>query len=154
MYSTVLVLHSWLRWLVLASLLLAIFRAYQGWFVKTTFTRLDNFVRHWTATIAHMQLVFGLWLYIISPITDYFLHNFEDVVHRREFRFFGMEHSLMMLTAVVIVTIGSAAAKRRQTDIEKFKTMAIWFTAGLLIILTSVPWGFSPFTSRPYFRPF
>ncbi|HEV7350050.1 hypothetical protein [Telluribacter sp.] len=154
MYSTLLALHSFVRWLVLASLLYAIFRAYKGWFSKKEFTRFDNSIRHWTATIAHVQLIIGLCLYFISPIIEYFLHNFKDAIYQREIRFFGMEHSSMMITAIVFITIGSAKAKRRQTDIEKFKTMALWFTAGLLIILSSVPWAFSPLTSRPYFRPF
>jgi len=65
-----------------------------------------------------------------------------------------MEHSVMMITAIVIITIGSAKAKRKLTDKEKFKTMAIWFTVGLVIILISIPWTFSSFASRPYFRPF
>ncbi|WP_448635056.1 hypothetical protein [Pedobacter panaciterrae] len=65
-----------------------------------------------------------------------------------------MEHSLMMVIAIVVITIGSARAKRKLTDPEKFQTMALWFSAGLLIILSSVPWAFSPLISRPYFRPF
>ena len=153
MYSILLGLHSGVRWLVLASLIFAIFRAYRGWLLRNTFTRFDHSIRHWTATIAHMQLIFGLWLYFISPITDYFLNNFKDAVHQRDFRFFGMEHSLMMMIGIVTITIGSASAKRQPTDREKFKTMALWFTAGILIILSSIPWAFSPFTSRPYFRP-
>jgi hypothetical protein len=154
MYSTVLTLHSLGRWFVLTSLLFAIFRAYNGWLSKKSFSRFDNAVRHWTATIAHTQLVLGLWLYWISPVIDYFLHNYKDAVHQREIRFFGMEHSLMMITAIIVITIGSAKAKRKQTDYEKFKTISIWFTVGLLIILANVPWPFSPLTSRPYFRPF
>lgn len=154
MYSTLLALHSSIRWLVLASLLVAIFRAYRGWLSKREFTGLDNSVRHWTATIAHIQLTLGLILYFISPIVDYFLHNFWDAIHQREIRFFGMEHSSMMITAVVVITIGSAKAKRKPTDAEKFRTMAIWFAIGLFIILTSIPWSFSPLTSRPNFRAF
>jgi cytochrome b561 len=154
MYSTILALHSLIRWFVLTGLLFAIFRAYNGWFSKKSFSSLDNAVRHWTTTIAHIQLLFGLYLYFISPVIDYFLHNYKEAVHQREIRFFGMEHSLMMITAIIIITIGSAKTKRRQTDNEKFKTMAIWFTVGLLIILTSVPWPFWQLVSRPYFRPF
>ncbi|WP_134091156.1 hypothetical protein [Olivibacter sp. XZL3] len=154
MYSTLLSLHSLTRWFVLASLLFALFRAYSGWLSKRHFSKSDNAVRHWTATIAHIQLILGLWLYFVSPIIDYFLHYFKDAVHQREIRFFGMEHSLMMLIAIVVISIGSAKAKRKETAIEKFKTMAIWFTIGLLIILSSIPWAFSPLTSRPYFRPF
>ena len=111
-------------------------------------------VRHWTATIAHIQLIIGLWLYAVSPITNYFINNSQEAIHLREIRFFGMEHSLMMLIAIIVITIGSVKAKRQSTDTEKFKTMAIWFTVGLLIILSSIPWQFSPLTSRPHFRAF
>lgn len=154
MYSILLSLHSLVRWFVLASLLLALYRAYCGWLSERNFSSFDNSIRHWTATVAHIQLVLGVWLYLISPVVDYFLHNFADAVHRREIRFFGMEHSLMMLTAIVLITIGSAKAKRRPAGKEKFKTMAIWFTAALLVLLTSIPWQFSPLVSRPYFRTF
>jgi hypothetical protein len=67
-------------------------------------------------------------------------------------RFFGMEHITMMVIAIVIITIGSAKVKRQPTDQQRFKTMAIWFTIALMIIFSSIPWQFSPFTSRPYFR--
>ncbi len=152
MYSTVLALHSLVRWLVLISLLVAIFCAYRGWLSKKKFSGFDNLVIYCTATIVYLQLVLGLWLYFISPISNYFLHNFKTAVHQRDLRFFGMEHSIMMIAATIMITIGSAKAKRRPTDDQKFRAMAIWFTIGFLIILTSVPWAFSPFTSRPYFR--
>jgi len=154
MYPTVLALHSLIRWFVLASLLLATFRAYYGWLSGKSFSQIDNSARHWTATIAHIQLGFGLWLYLVSPITNYFLNHYYDAVHQRQIRFFGMEHSLMMIIAVIFITIGSAKAKRKKTDREKFMTQAIWLSIGLLIILTSVPWRFSSLVSRPYFRPF
>lgn len=154
MYSTLLPLHSLVRWMVLISLLFAIYRSYNGWFSKKEFLGFDHRVRHWTATIAHIQLIIGLWLYAVSPITNYFINNSQEAIHLREIRFFGMEHSLMMLIAIIVITIGSVKAKRQSTDTEKFKTMAIWFTVGLLIILSSIPWQFSPLTSRPHFRAF
>ena len=154
MYITLLALHSLVRWLVLTSLLFALSRACYGWVSRKQFSPFDNKVRHWTATIAHIQLSLGIWLYCISPIVDYFLHHFKDAVHQREIRFFGMEHSLMMFIAIIIITIGSAKAKRKATDTEKFRTMTIWFAVALFIILTSIPWAFSPLTSRPHFRSF
>lgn len=154
MYPVVLAFHSLIRWFVLISLLYAIYRAYKGWLSKKTFSRHDNLVRHWTATIAHIQLVIGFLLYFISPIVDYFLHNYREAVHLREIRFFGMEHSLMMFIAIILITIGSAKARRQRTDKEKFKTIAVWFSIALLVILTSIPWTFSPLVSRPYFRHF
>ncbi len=154
MYSKLLAVHSLLRWLVLVSLLYSIYRAYKGWFTSKSFSTFDNSVRHITATIAHIQLIAGLLLYFISPVIKYFLNNFKDAVHERPILFFGMEHSTMMLAAIIIITIGSASAKRKNTGKEEFKTIAIWFSIGLLVILISIPWPFSPLVSRPYFRAF
>ncbi|HEY8931013.1 MAG TPA: hypothetical protein VIM55_17550 [Mucilaginibacter sp.] len=154
MYAFLLSLHSLVRWFVLAGLLFSIYRGYRGWLGNKPFTQTDNTGRIVAATAAYIQLVLGLWLYFISPVVSYFLHNFNTAVHERVIRFFGMEHITMMLIAIVLVTIGSAKAKRKATDREKFKTMAIWFTIALVIILSSIPWSFSPLTSRPLFRPF
>jgi hypothetical protein len=145
MYITLLSIHSLVRWFVLLSLIFAVFIAFRGWLYKRKFSSLDHAVRKWTVTFAHIQFVLGFLLYTISPISRYFL---------REIRFFGMEHSFMMLAAVFIITIGSAKAKSKLTSEEKFKTMAIWFSIGLFAILTSIPWAFSPLISRPYFRFF
>lgn len=154
MYTIVLAIHSLTRWLVLASLVFAIFRAYRGWLTNATFAGFDNKVRHVTATIAHVQLVLGLWLYFISPLTTYFLNHYSDAVHNRELRFFGMEHITMMLLAITIITIGSVATKRKTGHRRKYRTMAVWYTIALLIIISSVPWSFSPVVSRPNFRGF
>lgn len=153
-YQTVLALHSLVRWFVLISLLYALYRAYSGLFSKRAFSQLDNATRYWTAAIAHIQLVLGLWLYFISPIIEYFLHTYGDVVHQREVRFFGMEHSTTMLAAIVLITIGSAKAKRKQVDRDKYKAIAIWFTCAIVLILISIPWPFSPLANRLYFRRF
>ena len=152
MYPYLLVLHSLFRWLVLCSLLLAIYRSYRGWLGRKEYLKFDNAIRHWSATIAHVQLILGLWLYFISPITDYFMHHFHEAVHEREIRFFGMEHSMMMILGIIVITIASMLSKRQQTDQGKFRTLALGYTLGLLIILPSVPWQFSPLVSRPYFR--
>lgn len=154
MYLTLLTIHSLFRWLVLCSLVFAVYRAYSGWLMHKAFTAFDNRVRHISATIAHVQLIIGVWLYFISPIVKYFLDNFHSAVHQRQIRFFGMEHSTMMLTAIILITIGSAVSKRQTTDKGKFKTIALWYTIALVIILLNVPWSFSPLVSRPLFRLF
>ena len=124
MYQSLTFFHSMIRWLVLVSLLYSIFSAYKGYISPLKFTKLDNTVRHWTATFAHIQLVIGIVLYTQSP----------------------------MFLAIIFITIGSALAKRKQTDKEKFKTMLVWFSTALLIILIAIPWPFSPLANRPYFR--
>ncbi|MFD0794295.1 hypothetical protein ACFQZX_11760 [Mucilaginibacter litoreus] len=150
MYNILLTLHSLIRWFVLFSLLLAIYKAYTGVYAKRIFTKTDNRLRHWTATIAHIQLVIGMLLYTQSPNA---VLSFKTVTingHVTQPFFFGVVHLAMMLLAVTIITIGSAMAKRKPTDHAKFKTILIWFGMALFIILMAIPWPFSPLAQRPY----
>ena|SRR5690242_15350641 len=156
MYPEILALHSLFRWVVVASLLFAIYRSYKGWFSNKPFLKFDNAVRKWTATIAQIQLAIGILLYSISPLVHYFLDHFKKALPEREVRFFGMEHAIMMITAVIFITIGSSKAKRKSVDKQKYKSMSIWFSIAMLIILSSMPLPFSPppFVQRPFFRTF
>lgn len=152
MYQILTFLHSTLRWLVLGSLLIAIIQAYRGYNLKLQFSPADNAIRHWTATIAHLQLMAGIILYVKSPLVKYFWNNPGEASKKLEFLFFGVLHILLMIIAIVILTIGSALAKRKEEDQAKFKTMFIWFLIALIIILLAIPWPFSPLAHRPYFR--
>jgi len=151
---TLLFVHSWMRYLVLLALLAALYRAYAGWLGNKTFSPFDEQLRHTTATIAHIQLIFGVWLYLVSPISTFFLHHFNEALHVREVRFFGMEHALVMLFAILLISIGSARAKRQHRDREKFRTVALWYSATLFLMLAAIPWEFSPLVSRETFRMF
>jgi hypothetical protein len=154
MYLTLLNLHSVFRWLVLISLLYAIFRAYQGYRYQRPFTKAANSVRHWTATIAHVQLMIGIVLYSQSPLIKYFFAEANHSNESTEPFFFVIIHLAMMLTAIVLITIGSALAKRKTNDAMKFRTMLIWFSLALVLIFVAIPWPFSPLAQRPYLRPF
>ena len=154
MYPILLAFHSWIRWLVLISLAFATYRAYVGWRSNKSFTTVDDRARLIAVSVAHVQIALGLWLYFVSPVVDYFLKNFGEAVHMREIRFFGMEHITMMVVAVIVLTIGSVKVKRSTGDREKFKRMFFWFAVVLLIIFLSIPWSFSPLTSRPLYRFF
>lgn len=153
MYYTLLLLHSAVRWLVLTSLLTAIYRAVAGYAGNKPFTKLDDGVRHWTATIAHIQLVLGITIYFQSPVVKYTVANTANA-SVTDHSFFKYIHISLMLLSVVLITIGSAMAKRKETDREKFNTMLMWFGMALLIIFMAIPWPFSPLAARPYYRSF
>ena len=150
MYLTLLTLHSLMRWVVMAGLLFGLFRAYRGWLGGIPFTPLDETTRHTAATLAPVQLLLCFGLYAVSPLVRTF--HLRDAEHAPGTLFFGLLHALLMVTAIVVLTIGSALAKRRFTDLARFRTMALWLTAALLLMLLAVPWPFSPLASRPYFR--
>ena len=152
MFETLTFLHSVFRWLVLISLVLSIYTAYSGLIKNKPFSKGINSLRHWTATIAHVQLILGIYMYMKSPTSLYFLHNTSEASKHLEILFFGLIHPLLMLTAIILITIGSALSKRKPSNTEKYKTLILWFGIGLAIILVAIPWPFSPFAHRPYFR--
>jgi hypothetical protein len=152
MYATVLTLHSACRWLVLGSLVYAIFRAYQGYTASRPFTKTDDAVRHWTATIAHVQLLLGMALYFSSPVVKAAFASLRQAGFTLNEGFFAVLHPLLMLVAVVLITIGSALAKRRATARAQFQTMLWWYGLALLSIFLFIPWPFSPLANRALFR--
>ncbi len=147
MYATFLALHSVFRWLVLASLVYAIFISIEGLISKRPYNKADNITRIVTNTISHTQLLIGFTLYfVLSPVTQYFLKNGSEGNY--QMWFFGIYHIGMMFLSIVVMTIGGSIAKRAKADQDKFKTIAIWFSVALLLILLAIPWF------RPYFRNF
>lgn len=154
MYLTLLVFHSLIRWLVVAILLYSIYRAFVGYTKNKSFSKTDNAFRHWTATVAHIQLMIGIILYTQSPIVKYFWKETKIAMQNLELTFYGIIHILLMLTAIVVLTIGSALAKRKPIDKEKFKTMLVWYSIAFILIFIAIPWTFSPLSNRPNFRVF
>lgn len=154
MYLLLIFTHSLVRWLVVFSLLYAIIRGLRGWSTCSAFSKTDNLVRHLTATIAHIQLMIGWVLYFNSPFVTYFRAHFKEAVHQRDLLFFGMIHITLMTIAIIVITIGSSAAKRQETDVAKFRMMTIFYAVAFLIIFIAIPWPFSPFSARNYFPTF
>lgn len=154
LYSFLLAFHSFWRWFVLVTLVVSIGRAFWGKKRHRPFAKKDNLLRMLTLISAHIQLTIGVVLYAISPIVSYFWNNFGKAVHERQIRFFGMEHITVMIAAIIVLTIGSSKVKKQKEDYEKFSIMFFWFGIALLLILSSIPWSFSPLTSRPNFRVF
>jgi len=152
MYSSFLFFHSIFRWLVLLSLLYAIYRAAIGLARNKAYSKADDSIRHRTATVAHIQLIIGFVVYILSPVVKYYF-SAEKPAGKEPF-FFGILHIGLMLVSIVVITIGSSLAKRKPTDRLKFKTQLLWFSIGLIIIIIAIPWPFSPLAARPYYRPF
>lgn len=152
MYDILLPVHSLFRWLVLLSLLYSIYLSARGYFQGWQFSIDHDRIRHWTATIAHIQLVLGILLYTKSITVKAYFSGLVDSTARMESIFFGIIHISSMLIAIVLITVGSAKAKRKKESNEKFRTTLIWFSIALLIIILAIPWPFSPLANRPLIR--
>ena len=135
--SALLHTHSGLRWVVLLLLLVAIVRAFarqnRGLYEKS-----DKMINLFTMVSLHTQLLLGLILYFTSPKVVFV----EGWMKVSQSRFYGMEHIAVMVIAIALVTIGRRKAENATEPAKKHKTIALWYTVGLILILASIPWPF------------
>ncbi len=139
--------HSGIRWIVLLFLIITTVKAIGGVMGKKNYLPIDKKLASFTVLFFHLQVVLGFVLFFANNWASMFGEMKEPVV-----RFFTVEHTLGMLVAAVLLTIGSAKAKRASSDEKKFKTIAWMFTIALVIVLACIPWPFREmFASRGWF---
>jgi uncharacterized protein YacL len=119
-------------------IILALVKAFSGWFGKKEFTASDKKSALFALIFTHIQLILGLGLYFISPLVSFE----EGAIKSEVFRFYTIEHFSMMIIAIVLITLGFSLSKRAPESITKFKRVAVFYLIGLLIMLSSIPWPF------------
>lgn len=104
--------HSGLRWVAIILLLLAIVNA----FTAKSFERKHKMINLFTMITLHTQLIIGLVQYFFTSNKTNFASGWMKI---EMYRFYGMEHLLGMLIAIVLITMGYSKSKRGTTDEEK-----------------------------------
>jgi hypothetical protein len=144
-------LHSWLRWILLILLLASIVKSYSGLSSKKALTAGDKKTWLFTMISAHTTLLIGLILLFFGRLG--IISNppppGTSVMKDSVYRFFWVEHPLMMLIAIVFITIARGQAKKSIPDTVKYKKAFWFFIIALLLILASIPWPFRTEIARP-----
>lgn len=135
--------HSLLRYILLIFILISIFKSFSGWFNKKPYLPGDKKAALFTLISAHLQLVVGLILYFLSPTVKAGLADMGAAMKDPGLRFWSVEHISMMLIAIILITIGYAAAKRGKDDEAKHKKIAIFFLLAIVVIFIAIPWPWS-----------
>ncbi len=129
--------HSGLRWLALALLLFAIVNAILK-LKSGKYEKGDKMLNLFAMVMLHIQITLGT---IVSFVTGKISYA-EGWMKNPQYRFFGLEHILLMVIAVVLVTIGRKKAEKALDPAKKHKTILIWYTIVLIIIFAAIPWPF------------
>ncbi|QSE97384.1 cytochrome B [Fulvivirga lutea] len=138
MYEILQSAHSGLRWLVLATLIIAIVNSFGKTKGGVTFSSKDKKKALFALIFTHIQFLLGVVLYFISPKVVFAASSMKSDV----LRFFLVEHVIMMVLAVILITVGYSKAKRTAMDGKKFKSIMLFYLLGLLLILAAIPWPF------------
>ena len=140
MYPILLGLHNIMRWLVVFAAIWLLIRTYMGLFSKGDWTETEGKAMRFFVIFLDIQLLLGLILYFVSPLTQAAMGNFGAAMGDDSLRFFAVEHSFMMIVAVILAHIGSVMVKRAAESRSKYIRAAIWFTITALVIVVAIPW--------------
>lgn len=145
MYDIVKVLHSYWAYLVLLVLLLATINALVKFFGKKEFHSKDFRVSLFALIVSHLQLLLGLLLYFVSPRLQMWSESgMGGVMKDSTNRLYLVEHPLINIIAVALITIGYSKHKKKLTSTPKFKMLAIFYTLALILYVSRIPWDAWP----------
>lgn len=140
MFTAVLLLHSWLRWLVLAALIARAARGVQGWLQGATYGALDKRLSLGAMILVDLQLLLGLILFGTSPTIQGALADPGAAMKDGAVRLLFVEHPFTMIVGVVLVHVGYALGKRGTVDARRHRNAGLLTLAALLVILARIPW--------------
>jgi hypothetical protein len=128
--------HSGWAYLALLLLVVAVVNSVIGMTSKKEFTAKDRKIALFGLIATHIQLVVGFILYFVSPLG---FASFGQMAES-DIRIPSMEHPLLNIIAIVLITIGWSKHKKATANEAKFKSIAIFYGIGLLLILSRIPW--------------
>ena len=146
MYETLLFIHSWVRWLALAGVVIVFLREVRASTTGQPWLPSDL---TWMKGAAHLlgaQVAIGLLLYATSPYIRALLGNIKSAMQDHSSRFLLVEHGVTMVLAVAATHMGAAIARKGATDKAKHARAAVFFGVAVLLMAYAIPW------SRPLFR--
>ncbi len=136
MYDTLLGLHSGLRYIVLVLLALALLLAIIGLFGKKAYTETNRKVNLFAMIFTHTQFLVGLILYFFSPQVNY--ANMAEAMKNAMMRYWTVEHSVLMLFAIILITIGHSRSKKAGPAFNKHRSIALYYGLAILVIVVAI----------------
>jgi hypothetical protein len=136
-YTIVQHLHSGFRYIILVLFIYTILQAFIGWLAGRPYTNRNRISNLVAMISAHTQLLIGIVLYFLSPLVQFNA----DTMKNPTTRYFTVEHWVMMLIALVLITIGHSKSKKLVLPEAKHKIIALFYTLALLIIVGTLAAG-------------
>jgi len=137
MYAILQKIHSGWAYIALLVLVIAVVNALIGMSSKKEFTPKDRKIALFGLIGIHVQLLVGVILYFVSPLGLSAFGQMSD----KALRLTSLEHPLINIIAVTLITIGWSKHKKLTTSESKFKTFSIFYGLGLVLILSRIPWS-------------
>jgi hypothetical protein len=152
MYSAFLLVHSLLRWVVLAVGLVVIARAIAGLTGRRNWLPGDAAGIRWFNIALDVQFLIGLLLYVwLSPFIRDAWADMAATMRNAPLRFFAVEHLVGMLIGLALAHVGKSRIDKAAGAAQKHKLAMIFFGLAMVVVLLSIPWPGTP-GGRPLLR--
>ncbi len=129
-------LHAGFAYLALLLLTYSLINVYFGKKTNRAFTEKDRKIALIALIFAHCQLLIGLVTYFVSPLGKAVFGQMANA----DFRLTSLEHPLVNMIAIVLITVGWSKHKKTNESKEKFQKIFVFYGLGLLLILSRIPW--------------
>ena len=130
MITGLLHLHSAMRWIIIALLVVTLIRAYLN--RSNSEFGVQYKLGLFSLIALHTQLLIGVVLLLNGHWAEYTVEGLK--------RFIMMEHTSMMIIAVVLGTLGHSLSKRAEDVATKYRRQFIFFGLSFVIIMAMIPW--------------
>lgn len=140
MYTGIQHLHSGVAYLALFALVVVIIYMLLGSLSNREFTEKDRKIGLIAFVLCHIQLLFGLILYFISPLGLAMLQS-GSAMSDPAARLIALEHPLINIIAIVIISVGYIKAKKPGASRARFRSIYMMYAIGLVLILSRLPWS-------------
>lgn len=151
MYPTMLLIHSWLRWLTLLMCIGAVYYAAQP--PREDSPDLPG--KAWDGYLmlaVDLQMLTGLILYFgLSDFTRAAMENPAGAWAEPSVRYWGIIHAGLMFASLLTVRVARVLALNAATPAIAQRRRLVWFVISTLVILSAIPWP-GLFNARPLFR--
>lgn len=136
MYEIIKQIHSGWAYLAFLLLVIAVVNSIIGLISKKEYTAKDKKIGLYALGAIHIQLVIGFIIYFVSPVGFSGFSMSDSAL-----RLTSMEHPLINILGIVLMTIGWVKHKKLTSSESKFKTVAIYYGLGFVLILSRIPWN-------------
>ncbi|MGB5369867.1 MAG: hypothetical protein WBN18_05510 [Flavobacteriaceae bacterium] len=141
MYAVLQMVHSYLAYIVLAVLFLAVANAFIGLMGNKVFNlQKDLRLSLFALIFAHIQLLVGLVLFFVSQNGLKAIQTLGMGGLNAPSRLLAVEHPFINIIAIILITIGWSRHKKFMEGSKKFRSIAIFYGLGLVLILSRIPW--------------
>jgi len=136
MYEIIKQIHSGWAYLAFLLLIIAVVNSIIGLISKKEYTAKDKKIGLYALGTIHIQLVIGFIIYFVSPLGFSGFSMSDSAL-----RLTSMEHPLINIIGIALITVGWVKHKKLTSSESKFKTIAIYYGLGFVLILSRIPWN-------------